>query len=225
MEECRPKPAKNFIPKWFREVPRIDANSGGATVKVCPSFPDYFSLGYVLPMWSECRLKYDETSDKWQWRTPSTMFNWKTHHPEQFLKYVSASFSGVKGDFLFKAICPWRIITPPGWSVLQLPLFYHFNREWSVLPGVIDTDIHNEINQQVLYHGGGQVISIKQGDPFVLYVPFQRSAKLEMEVSYQTEEQKAMFTQRDLYYSSNFTPHGIYRSWQRTRDQNQQEET
>jgi hypothetical protein len=124
---------------------------------------------------------------------------------------------------MFKAMGPWRIITPHGWSVLQLPLFYHFNREWSVLPGVIDTDIHNEINQQVLYHGSGRAITIKQGDPFVLYVPFQRSARLEMEISYRTEEQKAMFAERDLHWDSNFSPNGIYRSWQRTRDRNEQD--
>ena len=223
IDQCRPKPAKFFIPKWFRDIPHADTNSGVATAKVCPSFPDYFSLGYVLPMWSDCRIKYDDSTKKWDWATPSNLFAWKTHYPEQFLNYVDASFSGVQGEFLFKAMCPWRIITPPGWSVLQLPLFYHFNREWSVLPGVIDTDIHNEINQQVLYHGSGRAITIKQGDPFVLYVPFQRSAKLEMEISYRTEEQKAMFAERDLHWDSNFSPNGIYRSWQRTRDRNEQD--
>ncbi len=174
-------------------------------------------------MWSDCRIKFDEAAGRWNWETPSKVFDWKIHSHEQFLKYVGASFSGVRGEFLFKAICPWRIITPPGWSVLQLPLFYHFNREWSVLPGVIDTDIHNEINQQVLYHGSGKVVSIKQGDPFVLYVPFQRSAKLDPKISYRTEEQKEMFASRDLYFASNFTPNGIYRSWQRTRDRSEQD--
>ena len=216
-------PAKQFTPKWFKDIPRVDASSGKFTAKVCPALPDYFSLGYVLPMWSDCRVKYDPVNSRWEWATPSNTFSWKIHDSDQFLKYVDTSFSGVPGEFLFKAICPWRIITPPGWSVLQLPLFYHFNREWSVLPGVIDTDIHNEINQQVLYHGSGQVITIRQGDPFVLYVPFQRSPRLELEVSYQTDEQKALFTERDLYFASNFVPNGLYRSWQRAREKTDQE--
>jgi hypothetical protein len=212
IEECLPRPAKHFIPKWFKDIP----NTNNMSVKVCPSFPDYFSQGYIVPMWSDATLTSNGTV--WNWRTPHNKFSWDIHESHQFLDYVDAKFNGVDSQFVFKANCPWRIITPPGWSVLQLPLFYHFNQEWSVLPGIIDTDIHTEINQQVLYHGNGKEVTIKCGDPFVLYVPFKRSDKLKHEVRYQTSEEYKRFEKDMLVIRQSFSPNGIYRKMQRKRD-------
>lgn len=216
IQECLPKPAKHFIPEWFKNVP-TDAYIN--TVKFCPSFPDYFSQGYIIPMWSDVKLT--SNGDKWVWETPTNHFNWSNHTNDQFLKYANPNFNGVDGQMVFKTDCPWLIITPPGWSVLQLPLFYHFNKEWSVMPGVIDTDIHHEINQQVLYHGNNKTISIKSGDPFVLYIPFKRSNKLKSAVRYQIEKDKERFNKAYLYINRFFPPNGMYRQLQRKRDKNE----
>ena len=210
VEECLPRPAKHFIPQWFKDVPSKSLNTVNLkTVKVCPSFPDYFSQGYIVPMWSD--VKIASNGDSWKWSTPNSSFSWSDHANNQFLDYTKATFNGVESQYVFKANCPWRIITPPGWSVLQLPLFYHFNQEWSVLPGVIDTDIHHEINQQVLYHANGKDITINSGDPFVLYVPYKRSNNLKHEVFYQTPKIKKYFNKGDFRISRAFSPNGIYR--------------
>ena len=216
IEECLPRPAKHFIPEWFKNIPSLTEDA--VTVKNCPSFPDYFSQGYIIPMWSDVKLKSDKND--WSWETPTSLIAWDHHGQGQFLNYTNASFNGVDGQFVFKAVSPWHIITPPGWSVLQLPLFYHFNKDWSVLPGVIDTDIHHEINQQVLYHGNGKEIIIKRGDPFVLYIPFKRSNKIKHIVNYQTKKNKKIFKEHLLDLSSRFTPSGAYRERQRKRDKN-----
>jgi len=212
--ECLPKPAKNFIPQWFKNIPSTNQMS----VKVCPSFPDYFSQGYILPMWSDAKLKSD--GDVWTWQTPDSNFSWSFHTNNQFLDYVNANFNGVGTKFVFKADCPWRIVTPPGWSVLQLPLFYHFNKEWSVLPGIIDTDIYHEINQQVLYHCENKEITINRGDPFVLYIPFKRSNKLNHKIRYRTKEDDIKLKTILLNLTSKFIPNGTYRKMQRVRDKN-----
>jgi hypothetical protein len=214
IEECLPRPAKHFIPKWFKNIPS-NAN-GGSTVKSCPSFPDYFSQGYIIPMWTDVKLNHNKES--WSWNTPTNLVSWDAHGNQQFLDYAKTNFNGVDGQFVFKAICPWRIITPSGWSVLQLPLFYHFNQEWSILPGIIDTDIHHEVNQQVLYHGNGKEIIIKRGDPFVLYIPFKRSNKINHIVKYQTEKNKKTFQKDSLDFFSKFSPSGVYRERQRKKN-------
>jgi hypothetical protein len=167
-------------------------------------------------MWCDVNLKNDNTG--WSWKTSTSLISWEHHGDSQFLDYADASFNGVDGQFIFKAVSPWNIITPPGWSVLQLPLFYHFNKDWSVLPGVIDTDIHHEINQQVLYHGDGKEIEIKMGDPFVLYIPFKRSNKLKPEVRYQTAEEIKKFKINRFTIAQSFIPNGTYRKMQRKRD-------
>ena len=212
IEECLPKPAKNFIPEWFKNIP----NDSPRSVKICPSFPDYFSQGYIIPMWADVKLK--NIGERWSWETPTDAFKWDAHFKDQLIDHKKPNFAGVEGQVVFKANCPWRIITPPGWSVLQLPLFYHFNKEWSVMPGIIDTDIHTEINQQVLYHGDGKEIKINCGDPFVLYIPFKRLNKLKHEVSYETTEEHNRFNRDALFLNQSFHPNGMYRKLQRKRD-------
>ena len=214
MEDIVPRPAKHFIPEWFKRMP--SEKNGDVTVKYCPSFPDYFSQGYILPMWTDITLKEDNS--RWESKTPNKMFSVLSHSNSQFLDHVDASFNGVEGQFVFKTESPWKIITPPGWSVLQLPLFYHFNKEWSVLPGVVDTDIVHVINPQILYHGNGKEIKINRGDPLVLYVPFKRSNKLKLEVRPQTKKEEKKMDVDLLNLTTKFTPNGTYREMQRKRD-------
>lgn len=216
IEECLPRPAKHFIPKWFKDIPSQVENV--VTVKNCPSFPDYFSQGYIIPMWTDVKMNFVENYPRFD--VSAKRFSFETHTNAQMLDYKKANFNGIEGQFVFKANCPWRIITPPGWSVLQLPLFYHFNQEWSVLPGVIDTDIHTEINQQILYHGDGKEVIIKCGDPLVLYIPFKRADKLKHEVRYQTQEEHKRFDKDQMILNQSFVPNGTYRKLQRKRDKN-----
>jgi hypothetical protein len=214
IEECLPRPAKHFIPKWFKDIPSKIEDA--VTVKNCPSFPDYFSQGYIIPMWSDVKMKFENKIP--EFKVSAKRFSFDFHGNQQFLDYKKATFNGIEGQFVFKANCPWRIITPPGWSVLQLPLFYHFNQEWSVLPGVIDTDIHSEINQQILYHGNGKEVIIKCGDPFVLYIPFKRTDKLKHEIRYQTQKEYKKFDKDQMILNQSFAPNGAYRKLQRKRD-------
>ena len=41
----------------------------------------------------------------------------------------------------FKISLPWRIKTPPGYSCLFMQPYYHFEKEFALLPAIIDTDV------------------------------------------------------------------------------------
>jgi len=86
-----------------------------------------------------------------------------------------------KPTIIMKPDCPWRVRTPKGISMLQLPMFWHFNPIFTVAPGIIWTDIHHEINQQMLFHRYGEFI-IKRGTPLAMYVPYERK-KYDYEIS------------------------------------------
>ena len=98
-------------------------------------------------------------------------------------------------------------------------MFYHFNKEFSVLPGVIDTDIHHEINQQVLYHSDKENITIKRGDPLVLYIPYKRN-KTKLDYRFMTEKDNKVFSKNMFQLSTKMITGGHYRSLQRLRDKN-----
>lgn len=221
-EELHPKPMKAFVPSWWKETPAHadTTNRHSKTVKMCPSFPDYFSLGYVIPMWADTTLKYDWRTGQYEFFygafAEENPYNIGIHGNNQFLDHApNANFLGSDSHFVFKFICPWYAKTDPGYSVLQLPMIYHFNKEFSVLPGVIDTDIHHVINQQVIYHGNGEEIFIKRGTPIAQYIPFKRST-YSSEVQVSTPEFTKQHQVSMLKLASTFE--GGYRDSQRKRD-------
>ena len=216
IEEIVPKPSNRYLPDWWKETPLTDM-SGFPTVKNCPSFPDFFSSGFVIPMWMDSLIKYDEETNVWNTKSSEFVASWDSHPNSQFIDYVKPNLQGKSANFAFKANNPWKIITPKGYSVLQLPMYYHFNKEWSVMPGIIDTDIYHDVNQQMLYHGDGKTIFIERGEPFAMYVPFKRD-KFALETRYQTEKDRMKFIKNALDVFTKFVGEGSYRSLQRNRD-------
>jgi hypothetical protein len=209
VEESLPKPANKFIPEWWRNTPLIETSVTTeeivvGNVKNCPSFPDYFSKGIIIPMWTDTILKYDRHTNEFSWRTSHPDFSWSCHDNSQFLSHVPYKFLNEKGKFVFKAKCPWKIITPPGYSVYQLPLFYHYTNEFTVFPGIIDTDRSHDLNQQVLLTSEKDEIFIKRGTPLVQYVPFKREP-LKVEIRSQTEKDKEKFDNYNLSFFTRFT--------------------
>jgi hypothetical protein len=212
--ECLPRPAKSSVPSWWKTLPmRVYKNSITSTVsgniKNCPALPDYFNQGYVVPMWADTILYYDEAKDEWRCRTPSDQYRWDSHPNHQFLEDVPFTYNGEKVYHIFKAISPWRAVTPKGWSLMQVPLFYHYDNDFAVMPGVIDTDIHSEINQQVMIMADKKEIFIKRGTPFVQYIPYKRT-ETSLEVRDSNETDKKLFKSQDNYMSGFFTGSRAY---------------
>jgi hypothetical protein len=216
-----PYPAIQGIPSWWKEVPR-KVKEGPLTVKTCPSFVDYFSQGFILPAWEDAILKYDSDADYWNVATQmgnTDTHRWSIHGTDQFLGHVDVSVNNLKPTMVFKADSPWRIFTKPGWSVLQVPLFYHFDNNFTALPGIIDTDIVHEANVQLLYFGNGEDIKIKRGQPLVQYIPFKRE-KHSFDVRDATEKDIEKYNKSRTALYTKFMGSGSYRAAQKHRDKN-----
>jgi hypothetical protein len=205
-----------MTPEWWKKI-KLDNGMYSSNVKACPSFPDYFSQGYIMPMWVDSIIRFDSTNDTWSWETADNKFSWEMHKQEQFINHVKADFFGDIIKAVFKASCPWRIITPKGWSVYQIPLFFHYENEFTILPGVIDTDIYTQINQQVAFTSKSIEVFIKRGDPFAQYIPFKRE-KLGLVVRDADSIEAAKLKANDLKISGLFTGRGSYKKLQKNRD-------
>ena len=166
-------PAKEFVPDWWKRVERfINKNHDQkGTVRNCPSFPEYINQGFVVPLWCDLHLKIEH--DKYEWQSPDKMFSFSSHGDEQFRDYLPQHMKD-NTSMVLKPACPWRVKTPPGWSVWQLPMTYHYNPLFETLPGIIWSDIHHEINQQMLMKQYGEFV-IKRGTPLAMYVPYKRN--------------------------------------------------
>jgi hypothetical protein len=205
LEDCLPQPMQKVIPNWWKDLPNYFLNNPDVdsiftktpTVKSCPSFIDFFSQGYVLPMWVDSLLSYDKKTDKWRWETPDQNFTWELHTKDQLISHKNPIYQGNLSYAIFKANSPWKLITKPGVSVFQLPVYYDFNPDFSVLPGLLRTDIWHTINQQVSVHSKKTEFIIERGTPLVVYFPFYRE-KSKLICREQTEQDKLLFSSSDL---------------------------
>jgi len=173
-EMVLPKLTNKYIPEWYKSTPLTTHSTeiaGKRTIKACPAISDLFSLGYVLPAWSDIAIHYADGIPSA--KIGHNIDKMETHTNDQFLDYVEHNFLGKEGKFVFKLNNPWNIKTSKGWSVLQLPLLYNFDKNFSIMGGIIDTDIYHQINLQIMYFGKEEVV-IAKGTPLVQFIPFKR---------------------------------------------------
>ena len=171
----------HHIPNWWINTPmwqddktkkeNITNNiENKGTVKRCPAIPEFMGMGFVVSLWCDVRVEIFEDGS-WKWNTPAKEFNFGSHGPSQLTEWLP---NHAKPSIIMKPDCPWRVRTPKGISMLQLPMFWHFNPNFTVAPGVIWTDIHHEINQQMLFHKKTGVINLQRGTPLAQYIPIRR---------------------------------------------------
>ena len=162
------------IPTWFKNVNKSNDELSDANIKTCPGFVDYFKQGYVVSLWCDLKINLIIKNDKmyYEWSTPDKQYTFTTHKHEQFLYHVPKHVAE-KTKIILKPDCPWKIITPKGYSVLQLPMYYNYSEDFEVLPGVLHTDVYHTINQQMCIFKEGEFL-IKKGTPLAMYVPYKR---------------------------------------------------
>jgi hypothetical protein len=170
--EAQPRPAYHFFPNWFKNVPKFTEheNSKG-TIKNCPVFAEYLTQGVVIPMWCDTKISVDENGNT-NIESALREMRWEQHPDFQYLDFLPES-ANANNYVTLKAICPWFIKTPAGFSSYQNQMYYHFNDNYQILPGSIHTDYHHEINLQILVKKGTEFI-IERGTPFAWYVPYKR---------------------------------------------------
>lgn len=180
---AQPQPAMKFIPQAWKKIPKIVENYENSlslraikTIKTCPSFADYFTQGVILPAWCDMAFKYEPDLGKWTCATGTQMSPYEIaiHEGSQMLDHMDYKHRGENAQLVFKLISPWFLKTPKNWSILQLPLYYNADKDWQVMPGIIDTDVYYTLNQQIMYFGNGREVLIKKGEPLVHYIPFER---------------------------------------------------
>lgn len=204
--ELHPQPAKNFIPKWYKDLsprgdkdyPRANLINLARTVKTCPSYMDIFNEGWVLV--SPCDIWITVKDDGyWEWKTSSSAFELKEHGDFQMIDHLPNK--PIKKILKFNN--PWHAITPKGYSIRQIPLLYHYeNTDFFIPYGVIKTDKHHELNQQICFISDKEEILIKRGQPMNYIIPYKRE-KIKMVVEDYNLHYKKIDKSK-MYVSSSF---------------------
>jgi hypothetical protein len=224
--EFPPIPARKALPGWFRELsPAIDLPPGNtrfpfglskalllsnvnATIRRCPGVLSYLSEGYLIPLWADFLV---QIRGQTVYCAGSNELALVSSHSKQSQYRTMRLPDGYLQDAV-KFTNPWKVRTPPGWSVLLSQPFYHFEPRFTVLPGVVDSDVYHYINVNTLFRKGDVDHPLKMGMPFVHVLPFQRSV-LVPEVRAMTDDDRRRMERLDFkakrFFGKNVAIRGL----------------
>jgi len=191
LEKTAPiKPSSFYLPSWFKDMsdyiesdavhekgkPNYFGKKGttakkwsGGTVKRCPAIVDLLSEGFIIPMWCDFLIQRD--METLEWDNKNFKYGIDFHGKKQITGWDLKKTDFPEG---VKFNNPWRIYTPPGYSVLFMPPTYQFEKRFTVLPGIVETDSYHNINFPTVWHTTKDAI-IERGTPFIQVIPFKRS--------------------------------------------------
>ena len=209
-------PASSVLPDWYKKlntdfepnVPphmiedpfnRYKDHQNQPTVKKCPGIFDFLHAGYIVPAWSDFVFRWSEKSEY--------IFEFKGSIPVERLRRdgmtpvvlghdhpqaEGAPFWDNSCKDIMKIVSPWTVDTSEGISVMLLQPYYHNSTEYTVMPGLLDSDMNHIANKQIQIfikiNVQGKNIFIEKGTPLLQVIPFKRTDYMFECISRPTEE-------------------------------------
>ena len=204
-------------PDWWKEV-----ESTEGSVRRCAGTADFISLGFSIPMWANITFRLSPNKRQWE-----SSFDIAGDHPfgvegfsfDQTGPIPVTKVREVQRANYVKIINPWVIKTAPGWSSMYLPPSYEPDKNWTILPAVVNTDY---------YHHAHMVLNVLAEDGFTIpvgqimqhIIPFERSST-PVELQFGDERAHDLLNQEG--FGTPFIPKNMkskYKKTQREMDAN-----
>ena len=240
-----PVPAHKVVPKWWQNLsrhvdpPQPNMSHGlglvdGAdippveSVKACVPVLDTLRTGYIIPLWTELIIGYDDPSggDSGE---PLIAWNYQGLGPRDLSKTANLqaierrhldpkSFETAKGmpiynraleiqlPYMWTFNSPWTIKTPPGYSCLfTKPL--NSDLPFDFINGIVNTDkYHLSVNWNFMMNRRFRG-TLRVGTPMMQVIPFKRD-EWESEVRSWNEEDikqaNISLTGLDMYFEGGY---------------------
>jgi hypothetical protein len=194
IKEDYPIPTKLNIPEWFKNLEHTFSNK---TIKGCMPFLDTITAGYIFKMPQDFHIRHNVINKNEKGEEIKDSFQtYALHDQSQLLNAKGINLnSGIDTHSLkqlegspfidknknlpfYKIVNPWKIKTPKGYSCLFVPPLNNSDDRFSIIPGIVDTDVFpNEINFPIVINGDKFPVletTIKKGTPYVQIIPFKR---------------------------------------------------
>lgn len=171
-----PRPAVKYFPDWFKRIPptlqgRDQFGGPSFSAKKCFPLIEAMSLGYMMPLAGDTRIISNNDCSEIQATNPPAVKTVEFHNVEQIGGKGAPGFPGNP----VKWINHWVIETAPGWSTLFIPPINHFNENFTVLGGLVDTDKYpKEVNFPAVWHTRNADVGIPAGFPLIQAIPIYR---------------------------------------------------
>ena len=201
-----PVPSKKLLPDWLKKMPTHNRNNEDVidpTLKKCVPVIDAMTSGYTILTHMDIILNLTEDNKL-------KIIYLDEKHKEDMLRHPPIEQHGawqVAGSpfehmTILKYMNPWRISTPPGYSLMFLPPVNRFELAIIPLVGLVDTDtFKNVVNIPFLHTeltAGGEQILIPAGTPMCQVVPIQRAEWTEQVTYLDAAEIRAIKSYRNI---------------------------
>jgi dUTPase len=163
-----PIPASTSMPDWYNS--NIEPRD---TIYSCPPVMDFINSGYMIRSTYEYDVdekikdfvkgrEISSVNTRPQMRKHPSIYT-NTAFPKT--KVIQKSYARIETDFVIK--------TPPGYSCMIFHPHYQDITNFTVLPGIIDTDKHDYV-LSVVVEAHVKNLKISPGDILAQVVPFKR---------------------------------------------------
>jgi hypothetical protein len=148
MLKSYPKPSKNFIPEWYKNIPRLEKGAKKLswpwthkspifTVKSCIPFLESMSNGYMVYLSHDIFVEQVDGHPVMRWNPSENTI--ETHGEEQF-PIKNIPFSDIYFEVPFKFVNNWEIRVPKGYSILFSHPYNRIDLPFYTLSGFVNCD-------------------------------------------------------------------------------------
>lgn len=171
--ENYPKPSKNFIPDWYKSIPRLDNNAKKVTwpmnskipnftIKACIPFLDSLTNGYMVYLNEDIFVEWVDGYPSIRWHPNESLIDL---HAEYQFPIKNIPLSETFHSMPFKFTYNWEIRVPEGYSIMFSHPHNRIDLPFYTLSGLVNCDEYNmPVNFPFLLKNGFEGI-IKAGTP------------------------------------------------------------
>jgi len=176
-----PRPAREFIPDWYKKSERFrdnkiefspDRNVTSKDLKLCIPFLDSLTAGYVFCLWQDLLVSQsEEDGTTFDWESDFPLMNERTLEANKLLPRPAGHFAN---NFVWE--CPLMIRVPRGYSVLITHPFNRFDLPFTTLTGIVDADSMMITGNVPFFINDNFTGVIRKGTPIFQIIPFKRES-------------------------------------------------
>lgn len=170
---ARPKHASQYIPSWFKELPKQVFKENTLiptrTLRTCEGFRKLHASGFMFPLWSDLNLEIGESHYRYQFADLNSAI-----HSHSAIQHITSPF--VNNYINIKLINPWHIQTNIQTDLLfTAPVWNEFGYDdILVMPGSFSPHtipIGANINLFVKRQKTPKIYQLLFGQPLVHVIP------------------------------------------------------
>ena len=207
MEYAKPKNAAEFIPQWWKDLPKTYVNDNSfypiPTMRSCSGLIDLYKRGIIMPAWCDFAIEVGQKgTDVYKWRFSDNHYIATFHEAQQ----IDKNFN-VNEYAHIKLMSPWCFRTAdeiyfssqsPTWNML-----YNFN--YKILNGVLEFKNQTSTHVNMLFKRKNEnyIENIKYKTPLVHLVPLS-DKKIKLKHHLVSESEFNSFDNPRIKFSQNY---------------------